>query len=120
EVVDHDEAAELLAGCHEALHLGALLRAEGLSDLESDGLRCDAVALQARGHLLQEAVVLERGNRDIQREAAGLHRPGRPMAAEPGEQSLYRQQIEDGRIPQLPRRTRGEYLEAAQPSAGAQ
>ena len=75
EIVDDDVAAELVACGHEALHLGTALGAERLGDLETHGIRRDAVALQAGRHLLEKPFVLQGGDGEVYGKAGGLSRP---------------------------------------------
>src|SRR6185437_364390 len=50
------------------------------------------------GDVLREAVIVERRNRQVQREARGLQVPGSAIDAEPGQQSLERMRVERRRV----------------------
>src|SRR5207302_5349454 len=100
EIIDDDEAPELLAQRDEVLDLCAALHAQRLRDLESESLRGDAVGFQAGRDVLQEALVLERGDRQVEREARRLGIPRGAMRAEPRQQPLQGQYVQRSRIAQ--------------------
>src|SRR6185312_6535078 len=116
EVVDDDEAAELLHRVDEALHLLAALHAGKLGDLEPDVLGGHVRVLEPLGDALRERRIFQRAYREVHGKARGFGIPDfLAVLTEPAQQALDDERIERGAFVALGRlrEERGRHFIAA-------